>query len=173
MRYSSYGADTKRQSVELEQTEQTPQQTTATPTGSISPALGRVGGFPGDSHAALQRVTHGVMTGESPIQFMEAINAGNSALGNRDFLQFVGGLSQQRQRQDTQAIAVQGLQGPSKPLTHQTPIQDAFGHHDISALREHTGPEAKDALDSLGAEGFSSQGHMAFDGSPGPLYPGP
>ena len=169
MRYSSYGADTKRQSVELEQTEQTPQQTTATPTGSISPALGRVGGFPGDSHAALQRVTHGVMTGESPIQFMEAINAGNSALGNRDFLQFVGGLSQQRQRQDTQAIAVQGLQGPSKPLTHQTPIQDAFGHHDISALREHTGPEAKDALDSLGAEGFSSQGHMAFDGSPG-LY---
>ena len=161
--YSHYDADTKKHS------EQTLQQITATPTGSVSPISGRVGGFPGDSHAALQRVTHGVMTGESPIQFMAAINAGNSALGNRDFLQFVGRLSQQRQRQqrqDTQATAVQGLQGLGKPLTHQTRIQDAFGHHDISALREHTGPEAKDALDSLGAEGFSSQGHMAFDGSP-------
>ena len=159
-RYSHYDADTEKQS------EQTPQQLTATPSGKVSSAPGRDGGFPSDTHAALRRITQRVMTGESPIQFRGAINAGNSALGNRNFLQFVGRLSQQRQRHDTQAIAAQGLQGPGKPLTHQTQIQDAFGHHDISTLREHTGPEAKDALDSLGAEGFSSQGHMAFDGSP-------
>ena len=158
--YSRYEADTEKQS------EQAPQQLTATPTGRASTAPGGVDRFSSDSHAALQRVAHGVIKGESPIQFMAAINTANSALGNRDFLQFMGSLSQQRQRQDIQAIAVQGLQGPGKSLTHQTRIQDAFGHHDISALREHTGPEAKEALNSLGAEGFSSRGHLAFDGNP-------
>ena len=158
--YSRYDADTEKQS------EQAPQQLTATPTGRVSTALGEVGSFSSDSHAALQRVTHGVIKGESPIQFMAAVNTANSALGNRDFLQFVGRLSQQRQQQDVQAIAAQGLQGPGKPLTHLTRIQDAFGQHDIGALREHTGPEAEDALDRLGAEGFSSRGHLAFDGSP-------
>ena len=63
-------------------------------------------------------------------------------------------------------IAAEGLQGPGQPLTHLSTLQQAFGHHDVSAMREHTGPEAKTSLQSLGAKGYTSNGHMAFAGSP-------
>ena len=124
------------------------------------------GTHPGAGSPALQRISQGVMNGESPIQFMDAINAGNSAMGNRAFLQFVGGLYQQRQTMDTHGIAKAGLKGPGRTLTHQNKIQQAFGHHDVSGMREHTGPGARTALTTLGAEGYASHGRMAFAESP-------
>ena len=124
------------------------------------------GTHPGVASTALQRISQGVMNCKSPIQFMDAINAGNSAIGNRALLQFVGRLYQQRQTPDTHAIARAGLKGPSRTLTHQNRIKQAFGHHDISGMREHTDSAARLSLAILGAEGLSSNGRMAVHGVP-------
>ena len=120
----------------------------------------------GANPAAMRRIIQIVSNGYHPFQFMEAINAANGAIGNRAFLQFVGNLIRQRQHADNHRIAAKCLQGPGTPLTHLNLIQRAFGHHDITAMREHTGYEAKTALETLGARGFSSNGHMAIAGSP-------
>ena len=125
-----------------------------------------MGTHPGAGSPALQRISQGVMNGESPIQFMDAINADNSAMGNRAFLQFVGGLYQQHQTMDAHGIAKAGLKGPGRTLTHQNKIQQAFGHHDVSDMREHTGPGARTALTTLGAEGYASHGRMAIADTP-------
>ena len=70
-------------------------------------------------------------------------------------------------------IADRGLQGPGRPLTHLDTLQQAFGHHDIRDMREHTGPVAGTALDALDAEGYTRGGRMALAGRPGPVHPGP
>ena len=119
----------------------------------------------GDS-TALHQVTQGILIGASPLQFMDAINTGNSQMGNRAFLHFAKGLYQQRREMDAQGIATKGVQGPGQTLTHLDIIQQAFGHHDVSRMREYTGYAAQDSLDTLGAEGFSSNGRMAFGGTP-------
>ena len=137
------------------------EQNTHIPTTEIN-----TGGSLGEIPPALHHVASGILNGSSPIQFMDAINAGNNALGNRAFIQFVQGLHQQRQEIDTHRIAKAGLAGTGQPLTHQDTIQQAFGHHDISRMREHKGAKTTAALNTLGAEGFSSNGRMAFHGAP-------
>ena len=97
---------------------------------------------------------------------MDSINTANTALGNRSFMQFVGALQAQRKHSDAHTIAAGGTQGSGRPLTHLDTLQQAFGHHDISGMREHTGPGTRAALDTLGAEGFSSTGRMALADSP-------
>ena len=119
----------------------------------------------GDS-IVVHQIAHGVLTGASPLQFMDAINTGNSQMGNRAFLHFAKGLYQQRREMDAQGIATKGVQGTGQTLTHLAIIQQAFGHHDVSNMREYTGHAAQDSLDTLGAEGFSSNGRMAFGGAP-------
>ena len=118
---------------------------------------------PGD---AIRNVSNGIRNGVSPIRLMHSINTANDTLGNRTFLQFVGALQAQQKHMETHTVAATGLQGSGRPLTHQATLQQAFGHHDISGMREHTGPGTKAALDRLGAEGFSSNGRMAFTDSP-------
>ena len=124
------------------------------------------GGFPEEAPSFLHCVANDIMNESPSLQFMDAINVGNSAMGNRAFLQFVGGLYRQRQHTNTHGIVAKGVQDPGKPMTHLSAIQQAFGHHDVSSMREHTGPGAKTSLESLGAKGFSSNGHMAFAGIP-------
>ena len=125
-----------------------------------------LGTKPNDDHAAIRCVIDGV-TGSAPLlQFMGAINASNSVMGNRQFLQLVGRLRQHLQDTDTHKVAQAGLSGAGRHLTHQAVIQQAFGHHDISRMREHTGPAASVSLTMLGAKGFSSNGRMAFHGVP-------
>ena len=136
-------------------------QNTRTPTDDMSKE-----DFHGETRHALHHVADGIMEGISPIQFSDAVTAGSSAMGNRAFLQFVGGLYWQRQHTDIHSIATKGIQGSGRPLTHLNAIQHAFGHHDVSAMREHTGAEAETSLERLGAKGFSSNGHMAFAGRP-------
>lgn len=115
---------------------------------------------------AIQNIIQVVTNGYRPVELIDEINAGISTMGNRAFLQFVDGLYQQRQHMDTHGIATKCIQGLGRPLTHLNKIQRAFGHHDISAMREHTGPEAETTLKSLGAKGFSCNGHVAFADSP-------
>lgn len=122
----------------------------------------------GDTSTILQDILQGIISSQSPIQLMDAINAGNSAIGNRSFLQFIDKLLwENRQRQtEKKSIAAKGLRGPGRPMTHLDTIQQAFGHHDISGMREYTGRESRKALDVLGAEGYSSNGRMALRGAP-------
>ena len=112
--------------------------------------------------ASLQQVSRGILYGETPPQFMDAINATNNAMGNHTFLQFVEGMYQQYQNIDTHDIAKAGVSGPGKPLTHLHTLEQAFGHHDISRMREYRGPDTQAALAALGANGFCRDGRMAL-----------
>ena len=129
----------------------------------IIPVASTRSGFPNDRASASQRVSHGIMNDVPPIQFMDAINTGNSTMGNREFLQFVKGLCQQM---DIHGIAAKGVQSAGRTMTHLDTIQHAFGHHDVSGMREYTGRAAQGSLAALGVEGFSSNGRMAFAGTP-------
>ena len=114
----------------------------------------------------LQTVLAGIRENASPYRFMDSIDAANSALGNRAFLQFVGNLHTLRKHGEARCIAAAGLQGPGRPLTHLDALQQAFGHHDVSAMREHAGPVTGAALDRLEADGYTSNGRMAFADTP-------
>ena len=49
---------------------------------------------PDDNSNSLQTVADGILSGTSPLQFMDSINAGNQQLGNRAFLQFAENCTQ-------------------------------------------------------------------------------
>ena len=123
-------------------------------------------GFADNSNVVLQDSAQYVMSDAPPIQFMNAINTGNKKLGNRSFMRLISGLHQQCKKIDIHNIAATGLQGTGQAMTHQDAIQRAFGHHNVTGMREHTGTRAGTSLDLLGSEGFSSNGRMAFNGVP-------
>ena len=81
-------------------------------------------------------------------------------------MQFVRELDQERRQTDIHRIAANALRGTGQPLTHLEAIQRAFGHHDVSGMREYTNRDAQETLADLGAEGFTSNGRMAFNGTP-------
>lgn len=114
----------------------------------------------------LQPVVEGILSGASPLQFMDSIDAGSKLLGNRGLLHLVGRLKSGEQERGVRAMAERGLQGPGCPLTHLEQLQQAFGHHDIRGMREHTGTAAGKALAGLGAQGYTSDGRMALAGPP-------
>ena len=132
----------------------------------VSPRGSTGRGFPNDRTNVFQQVSHCTINGVPPVQFMDAINTGNSAMGNRAFLQFAECLYQQRQQMDALGIAAKGVHGAGRPMIHLHTIQQAFGHHDVSGMREYTGRATQESLATLGAEGFSSNGRMAFRGTP-------
>ena len=53
-----------------------------------------------DDSIALHQITHGILTGATPVQFMDAINLANSRMGNAAFLSFINGAYQQRREMD-------------------------------------------------------------------------
>ena len=122
--------------------------------------------FPDVESIAIRNISSGIRAGISPIQFMDSVNKANSALGNRSFMQFIGEQQVQRRYRNAHSIAAGGIKGPGRPLTHLDTLQQAFGHHDVSGMREHTGPGTRAVLDSLGAKGYSSTGRMALSDSP-------
>ena len=123
-------------------------------------------GMVGAGPFALDKVAQGITGNRSPAGFTDAINAAQGAVGNRNFMQFVDAVRQQARPPDAHSVAAQGLKGSGRPLTHLDTIQRAFGHHNVQAMREHTGREARMSLDALGAAGFSTRGRMAFSGAP-------
>ncbi len=116
--------------------------------------------------AALDQVAQGILGNESSAGLMDAINTGQSALGNRHFMQFVEAAHQHGAPADAHSIAAQGMRGTGSPLTHLATIQEAFGHHDVRGMREHTGSAARTSLDTLGAGSYAMRGQMAFGGAP-------
>ena len=163
-------------SPDLKQTENSPEQAghesehemTKTLAGAAGQAAanGAAPAGPGDGAAALHTIAAGIRSGISPLQFMDSIDAGGQQMGNRAFMHWVGQVHTGTADGATHGIAAQGLQGTGRPLTHLDTLQQAFGHHDIRAMREHTGAVAGSALDALDAEGYTRGGRMALAGTP-------
>ena len=174
MSYSRYKNETQEHSSESEEfTQDISQfvidQAFAGGVNPVDPGGSSAPGSPGpasDGNVVIQNVAQGVLSGVSPLHFMDAINAGNRIMGNRDFLRFVGGLHRQSRETDSHDIARAGLQGIGHPLTHLDTIQQAFGHHDVSGMREHLGPVTRLSLAALGAKSYASHGRMAFADTP-------
>lgn len=60
------------------------------------------------------------------------------------------------------AAAARGTSTAATSLPFADPIQRAFGRHDISAIRAHTGGEAAAAARDLGARGYASGDHVVL-----------
>ena len=141
-------------------------------TGQFAPEAGRQTGSrydigqAVDVPAALGQVAQGILGNGTPAGLTGAINVGQSALGNRNFMHFVEAAHQHSPSADAHSIAVQGMRGAGGPLTHLATIQEAFGHHDVRDMREHTGSAARASLDALGAGSYAMRGQMAFSSAP-------
>ena len=153
-----------RASVTDQAAQEAEHELTRTPAGSAGQvaANGAAPAGPG----ALHTISAGIRSGISPLQFMGSIDAGGQQMGNRAFMHWVEQVHTSTPDGATHGIAAQGLQGPGRPLTHLDTLQQAFGHHDIRAMREHTGTVAGSALDALDAEGYTRGGRMALAGAP-------
>ena len=64
------------------------------------------------------------------------------------------------------AQAARGVSGSGGKLPHIEPIQEAFGHHDVTSVRAHVGGKAADAADAIGAEAYATGDRVAFRDSP-------
>lgn len=67
---------------------------------------------------------------------------------------------------DPVKTAQAGVQGAGDKLPHGDRIQAAFGQHDVSGVRAHTGGDAAKAGNKLGAEAFATGQDVAFQSSP-------
>ena len=148
------------------QAEQVGQDSTLADPNAQNSAWGTNTACADDPSVSLQTVTAGILNDDSPLQFMDRINAESRRLGNRAFMQYVAELTKRGPTSDPREIAARGLRGTGQTLTHLATLQRAFGHHDVRGMREHTDSAAVSALESLGAEGYTSSGRMALSGSP-------
>ena len=63
---------------------------------------------------------------------------------------------------DVHATADAGLRSASSSLPHFDAIQASFGAHDISGVKAHTGPAAKQAASDMGANAYAKGNHVAL-----------
>jgi hypothetical protein len=68
--------------------------------------------------------------------------------------------------QQIQDAAQRGTEGPASELPHAATIQRAFGAHDISGIRAHVGPAAKNATGAMAAEAYATGNDVAFAKQP-------
>jgi hypothetical protein len=92
----------------------------------------------------------------APTAPVDALDA--SGLPADPLLQAEGGLHSP----SAHAVAASGTQGASTRLPWLDRIQAAFGDHDVRGARAHTGAEATDAVDALGASAFTRGADVAF-----------
>lgn len=64
------------------------------------------------------------------------------------------------------SAASRGVATAAGSLPHLDKIQQSFGHHDISSVRAHTGPEAATACKDMSAKAFATSDHVVFSGRP-------
>lgn len=77
------------------------------------------------------------------------------APGKRTLIQAYGGAIARPAEGSVQQTAARGAEGTGGRLPHFDVIQRAFGHHDISGVRAHTGGAAAEATRGLGAEAYT------------------
>lgn len=67
---------------------------------------------------------------------------------------------------EIQQQAELGTRGPAERMPHFDRIQAAFGGHDLSGVRAHTGADALASCDTMGAEAYARGSDVAFAGTP-------
>ncbi|HEY4244777.1 MAG TPA: DUF4157 domain-containing protein [Kofleriaceae bacterium] len=67
---------------------------------------------------------------------------------------------------ETQQVAARGVAGVASALPFGDVIQRAFGRHDVSGVRAHTGEQAQGASREIGAEAYATGNDIAFAGAP-------
>jgi hypothetical protein len=60
------------------------------------------------------------------------------------------------------AAASRGLATPASPLPCSDTLQRAFGRHDVSSIRAHTGAEAAASAQAMGAEAYATDDHVVL-----------
>ena len=116
-----------------------------------------------DTHTALSTITTRISTGQSPPQFVPAIDTIHAHMGNRALMHHVG----QQYQQQVHDIAQDGFRDSPQPFPFQDQIQQAFSaHHDISGLKAYNGTAAHAANARLGSRAFHKGGQIAFAGQP-------
>jgi len=70
------------------------------------------------------------------------------------------------EKTDVASAAATGISGAGGAIPHAAQIQKSFGAHDVGNVQAHTGPEAAQASESIGAEAYASGNHIAFKGEP-------
>lgn len=71
-----------------------------------------------------------------------------------------------RSVEDVHAAAERGTADAGAALPHFETIQRSFGRHDVSGVRAHTGDEAEQACQDIGAKGFATGNNVAFRSDP-------
>jgi hypothetical protein len=65
---------------------------------------------------------------------------------------------------DVHAAAARGVATPSSQLPFLDTIQRAFGRHDVSNVRAHSGPDAAASAEAMGAEAYATGDHVVLGG---------
>jgi hypothetical protein len=60
-----------------------------------------------------------------------------------------------------QQVATKGVSDPGAKLSHHEEIQSSFGDHDISDVKAHTGSDASQAAEAIGAEAYAKIGRAS------------
>jgi len=78
----------------------------------------------------------------------------------------VQGSSSTPLRGDVSGLADAGTADAGGALPYQSQIQQSFGHHDVSSVKAHTGPDARAATSGMGADAFARGDDVAFSRQP-------
>lgn len=105
---------------------------------------------PNSAEVQLKRALHGHTFAEQEAM-LQPVQARGEAKGGTDAVH---------------AAAAEGTKSGGGALPHLATIQKAFGSHDVSGVKAHTGEAASRANESMGAEAFATGNSVAFKGAP-------
>ena len=63
---------------------------------------------------------------------------------------------------EVRGSAERGVATPATSLPHAAAVQRAFGHHDVSTVKAHTGGEAAASARAMGADGYATGDHVVL-----------
>ncbi|MEO7731335.1 MAG: DUF4157 domain-containing protein [Kofleriaceae bacterium] len=121
-----------------------------------------------NSHVELQELGPGKQTLVEQIRVpvqRKADAVGDAALRDSawvSMIQLVRGSETAEGKGTVHRAAAQGVATPSGLLPHGDTIQRAFGHHDISSIRAHTGPAAAASASVMGADAYATGDHVVL-----------
>ncbi len=116
-----------------------------------------------------QAVQRAPATGQLParLQSTEVIQLeASAAAASAELVQLAGGGG----TAGVHEAASEGISGSATRLPHLDAIQQSFGQHDVSGVEAHTDSAASQANEAMGARGFATGNHVAFDKSTPDLH---